>query len=141
MKVNKFSILWQIARTEARAIKDVSEKIEYVLDFLNMHANVHNYGRVMNWAKMTGIAYSKGSEQRKLLDAFVSYLEVYEDHYKDIKDDSNDLTDIKTEKLRLVLKDLESREYKFQYTLAPKAHIEFVKNLKKELVSRKQDEQ
>lgn len=136
MKVNKFSILWQIVRTEVRSIKVTDEKLEYVIEFLNSHPNKFNYARVMNWAKMLQIGYSSASEQHKIVDDFVKYLTNCAEDYTDTEDDSNDLTQISTEKLQMVLDDLELRKYGFQFKQVPKAHIEFVEKLKQELKRR-----
>jgi len=133
---NKFNIHWQLVRTKARSIKDVTEKIEYVLNFLDGHPNKHNYNRVMNWVKMTGVAYPKGSNESKAFINMHQYLIDNENRYKDATDDLNDLTNISTDDLKLVLKDLKSRKYDFQFGKTPIAHIDFVAKLEEELEKR-----
>lgn len=132
-KANKFNIYWQIVRTKARAIKDVNEKISYVLEFLKDNPNIHNYQRVMNWVKMTGVAYPEGSDKRQaFIDAQVN-LEQDKDEYSEIKDNENDLSTVPLDDLKLVYNDLKKRKYGFQYKTVPQAHINFVKRLEHEL--------
>lgn len=134
--INKFNILWQIVRTEVRSIKDVNAKIKYVMEFLNAHPNQHNYGRVMNWTKMIGVAYPENSEQRKAFKDFEQFLVDNKNKFISFEDTPNDLTKIPTDKLQLVLKDLKTRKYGFQYKQAPKSHDVFVKNIEQELKGR-----
>ncbi len=133
---NKFNIHWQLVRTNARDIKDVTEKIEYVLNFLDGHANKHNFKRVLNWAKMTGLGYPKGSKERKLFTHMEHYLQENVERYDSEKDDINDVTWISTVELQKVLKDLKSRKYNFQFGKTPVAHTEFVAKLEDELSKR-----
>lgn len=128
-KVNKFDINWQIVRTKARSIKDVGEKLEYVLSFLRKSPTFNNYGRVLNWVKMTGVAYPKGSEQRQSFVDAQNDLEENREIYSDMTDDGNDFSNIELSDLKLVLNDLKKRKYGFQYKTVPKAHTEFVKAL------------
>ena len=129
--VNKFNIYWQVVRTKVRDIKDVDAKIKYVMDFLNKHKNVHNYGRVHNWIKMTGVAY-KG-EQRQAFEDALAALEKNQSKYNEGQDLENDLSKVDRSELELVYKDLSKRKYGFQYKTVPKAHIEFMDALKTEL--------
>lgn len=129
--VNKFNIYWQVVRTKVRDIKDVDAKIKYVMDFLNKHKNVHNYGRVHNWIKMTGVAY-KG-EQRQAFEDALAALEKNQSKYNEGQDLENDLSKVDRGELELVYKDLSKRKYGFQYKTVPKAHIEFMDALKTEL--------
>ena len=133
-KVNKFNIHWQIVRTKARRIKDATQKIEFVMDFLKSHANQYNYERVLNWLKMTSVAYPEGSEQREAFKTAIQNLPSKES-LSGI-DDNNDLTKIPTEDLQLVLNDLKTRKYNFQFNRIPKDHIEFVNRLEQELQNR-----
>ena len=135
-KTDKFNIHWQIVRTKARTIKNVNDKIDYVLDFLNKHPNRHNYGRILNWIKMTGVAYPNGSEQQQAFTDALVQLEDNKDNYMSENDNINDLTDISTDDLKLVLNDLKKRKYGFQYKSVPKAHIEFVNKLEQEIKTR-----
>jgi hypothetical protein len=125
--VNKFNIHWQIVRTKARKLKDVDAKIKYVLDFLNDNKNIHNYGRVHNWLKMTGVAY-KGEKREKFNDAAMS-IQGDKSKYSSTNDMDNDLSKISREDLQLVYKDLKSRKYGFQYKTVPKAHTDFLNKL------------
>ena len=133
---NKFNIHWQLVRTNAREIKDVEEKIDYVLHFLDHHPNKHNFKRVLNWTKMTGVAYPKESEERKAFIRTEHQLRKNIDQYDSEKDDSNDMSQISTDNLRKVLKDLKTRKYNFQFGKTPVAHTEFVAKLEDELKNR-----
>jgi len=133
-RANKFNIAWQIVRTNARGVKDVDKKISYVMSFLNKNKNIHNYGRVHNWLKMTGVSY-KGDQRKKFEDA-VSKLESNKNKFSSAEDSANDLSKISTDDLQKVYKDLSKRKYGFQYKSVPKAHTEFLGNLKQELDKR-----
>lgn len=133
---NKFNIHWQIVRTKARSIKNVDDKISYVLGFLNKHPNIHNYNRVLNWVKMTGIAYPDNSEQQQAFNDTLIQLQNDKDNFISKDDDDNDLSIISTDDLKLVLNDLKKRKYGFQYKTVPKAHIEFVDKLEQEINNR-----
>jgi hypothetical protein len=129
--VNKFNIHWQIVRVDARKIKDPAKKIEFVLQFLDKHKNVHNYGRVLNWIKMTGVAY-KG-DTRKLFEDAAAELQKNESKYSSTEDNDNDLSKVPRSDLEKVYKDLSTRKYGFQFANAPKAHVDFLASLKKHL--------
>lgn len=130
-KANKFNIHWQLTRTQVRKIKDVDAKIKYVLNFLNRNKNIHNYGRVHNWLKMTGVAY-KDDKRQKFVDA-VKGLEANKGKYSNTADNENDLSKMSKDDIRLVYKDLSKRKYGFQYKSVPKAHTDFMDKLKKAL--------
>lgn len=132
--VNKFNIHWQIVRTNARTIKDINNKIDYVLGFLNANKNIHNYGRVLNWLRMTKLGYPE--KDRKIFENSIIALEKNKNAYNNISDDDNDLSKISTLDLKKVYNDLSKRKYGFQYKTVPKEHIEFLDQLKKELDTR-----
>lgn len=130
--VNKFNIDWQLVRVDARAIKDVRSKINHVVSFLNKNKSKENYGRVMNWLKMTKVAY-KDPKQRALFDAAIA--KVDKGSYT-ARDNDNDLSKMSTDKLQKVYKDLSKRKYGFQFKSTPKAHTDFVNAIKAELDKR-----
>ena len=130
-QANKFNIHWQIVRTNARDIKDVDDKISYVIKFLNKNKNIHNYDRVHNWLKMTGVAY-KGEKREKFVE-ILSEVEYNKEEYASKEDMSNDLNSIPKEDLEKVYKDLSKRKYGFQYKSVPKAHTEFLNKLEEVL--------
>lgn len=130
-RANKFNIHWQIVRTNARDIKDVDDKISFVLRFLNKNKNIHNYGRVHNWLKMTGVAY-KG-EKREKFEKAAKQIENSKEKYSSEEDMSNDLDSVSRDDLEKVYKDLSKRKYGFQYKSVPKAHTEFLNKLKDKL--------
>jgi hypothetical protein len=133
-RADKFNIQWQVVRTDARAIKDPGKKIQFVLNFLNKHKNIHNYGRVHNWLKMTGVAY-KGDVRKKFEDA-VAKLEKRHGEFSSTQDTDGYLSKMTTAQLQKVYKDLSKRKYGFQYKNVPKAHTEFMGRLKAELDKR-----
>ena len=130
-KANKFNIHWQLARTQVRKIKDVDAKIKFIMNFLDRNKNIHNYGRVHNWLKMTGVAY-KDDKRKKFEDA-VSKLEANKSKYSSAADNENDLSKMSKDDLKLVYKDLSKRKYGFQYKTVPQAHTDFMDKLKKAL--------
>ena len=130
-KINKFNIYWQIVRVKAKKIKDVNDKVNYVLEFLDDHNNVHNYGRVLNWLRMTELAY-KGDKKVPFKDA-VKFLVKHKEDFENPEDMPNDLSKIPQEDLEMVYKDLENRKYGFLIPSAPKTHTDFMAKLKKEL--------
>jgi uncharacterized protein (DUF2236 family) len=137
-RVNKFNIHWQIVRTKARKIKSVKEKLEYVLAFLDDNKNRHNYDRVLNWVKMTGVAYPKESPQREaFIEAEQNLVDNMDEYINTTEDNENNLNDISTKDLQMVFNDLSKRKYGFQYKNVPKDHIDFMDKLKKELATRK----
>jgi hypothetical protein len=137
-RTNKFSFPWQYTRLSAKEFKDVYEKVDYVLDFLNNNSNIHNYNRVMNWLSMTALGYPKGSiERQEFLDT-KERLESQKDLYTDLEDSDNDLTKIPTPDLESVWKDLKKRKNNFMHGgVPPKDQIDFMKNLEQELQKRK----
>jgi len=128
---NKFNIRWQIVRTHVRSIKDIDAKIKYVINYLNKNKNIHNYGRVHNWLKMTGVAY-KDDKRQKFVDA-VTGIEMNKNKYGATQDVDNDLTKVNHDDLMKVYKDLSKRKYGFQYKTTPKAHIDFMDKLRQAL--------
>jgi hypothetical protein len=106
--VNKFDIAWQIVRAKAKKIKDPIEKIDYVIQFLNVNPNVHNFGRIMNWLKMTKVAYKDSSIQSEF-DEEVSWLESHKDQFSSTEDNEMKVEDLSNKDLLAVYKDL--REY------------------------------
>lgn len=133
-KANKFSLPWQIVRVEARSIKNVSQKINKIVAFLYDNPNAHNYERVMNWLKMTQVAY-KGDD-RLLFDPIIQTLTVRKPRFDSQTDTHVDLSKFSTADIQLVLKDLSKRKYGFQFATTPKDHIAFVEALHTELASR-----
>lgn len=131
-RVNKFNIAWQIERVKARSIKDVNQKVKHVVSFLNKNKSKENYERVLNWLKMTKVAY-RSEAQRKIFDDAIA--KVSKVRYSG-SDSSNDLSKISTNDLQMVLKDLKSRKYGFQFKKTPQQHTDFVSAIEKELESR-----
>jgi hypothetical protein len=134
--VNKFNISWQLVRTEARDIKDVSEKISFVLKFLKDHPNKHNYGRVHNWLRMTKLGYKSQPKEALKFDNALETLDNKKENYSSEEDYEVDLKDLSNEKIKKVYKDLKKRKYGFQIKTIPKAHTAFLSKLEKEIAER-----
>tara|TARA_R110000824_G_scaffold62061_5_gene164569 strand:- start:4833 stop:5240 length:408 start_codon:yes stop_codon:yes gene_type:complete len=130
--VNKFNIRWQLVRVKAKKIKDVENKIEFVLNFLKKNNSKENFGRIINWLKMARLGY-KDTNKRQL---FIDALDLAEKIKCDVRDKVNDLSLIISDDLLMVYRDLNKRKYGFQYKSIPKSHIEFVTKLKAELIKR-----
>ena len=130
--INKFNISWQLVRVKAKKIKDVENKIEFVLNFLKKNNSKENFGRIINWLKMARLGY-KDTNKRQL---FIDALDLAEKIKCDVRDKVNDLSLIISDDLLMVYRDLNKRKYGFQYKSIPKSHIEFVTKLKAELIKR-----
>ena len=131
--INKFNISWQLVRVKARKIKDVENKIDFVLDFLKKNNSKENFGRIVNWLKMARLGYKDMNKRQLFIDA----LNLIGKNKYDARDNVNDLSLIISDDLLMVYKDLSKRKYGFQYKSAPKSHIEFVTKLEAELLRRK----
>lgn len=134
--VNKFNISWQLVRTEARDIKDVSKKISFVLRFLKDHPNKHNYGRVHNWLRMTKLGYKSQPQEVSKFDNALETLDKKKENYSSDEDYETDIKDLSDDKLQKVYKDLKKRKYGFQIKTVPKAHTAFLNKLEKEIEKR-----
>ena len=135
--VNKFNISWQIVRTDARDIKDVDDKISFILRFLNDHPNKHNYGRVHNWLRMTKLGYKSEPEKANKFEDALDKIENKKEKYFSEEDPGSDLESIGKDSLEKVYKDLKKRKYGFQIKTVPKAHTEFLSKLENEIERRK----
>ena len=113
-------------------IKDVENKIDFVLDFLKKKNSKENFGRIVNWLKMARLGYRDMNKRQLFMDA----LNLIGKNKYDAKDNVNDLSLIVYDDLLMVYKDLSKRKYGFQYKSAPKSHIEFVTKLEAELLKR-----
>jgi hypothetical protein len=136
MAVNKFNIHWQMARVQAKKIKEPDEKIHHVLGFLKKNPTKENHGRVLNWMRMTGLGY-KGPV-RDMFNKHADHLASTKDKYtENEKEGSGGLSGVSTKDLEAVHKDLKNRKYGFQFKSTPKAHTEYVNKLGSELEGRK----
>lgn len=120
--MNKFNMTWQLIRTKAKLIKDVNQKVNYVLDFVMEDNYFSNYDRVKNWLRTTSYAY----KDRSVFNNALSFIETLE--YID-GDSDDDLNNFDKGEIEMVLKDLNKRKYNFQFNGAPKDHIVFVGRL------------
>ena len=125
-KVNKFQIDWQMARLRARGEKDVEKKIQIIVDFIERYPSKDNQVRVLNWVRMTGLAYKDPALKAPFLRV---YEELVGKEYKDV-DYGNELGRYSISELNSLIKDLESRKYNFQFGgKAPEDHVKFMRML------------
>lgn len=143
MHVNKFNIHWQIARCEAKMLASVDDKCQHVLRFLDQNPCIQNYHRVLVWFQTAKLGYSQ--LERATFDWYLKQLHV--SHYTrqvkqggpafSLEDMPNDLSDIATEDLQMVRRDLSKRKYGFQYAgCVPQQHVEFMESLTREIERR-----
>lgn len=135
--VDKFDINWQLVRTNARDIKDVDNKIAYVLRFLNDHPNKDNYGRVHNWLRMTKLGYKSEPEKAQRFEHALDRIENSKDIYNSDEQYPAELSSVTNDQLLKVYKDLKKRKYGFQIKTVPKAHTDFLAKLEEELKRRR----
>ena len=127
--VNKFQIRWQLIRCQARKIKDVDLKIEFVKDFVTDYPSKENKARVKNWMVMCALPY-RDIECRLLFNEAKNYLETLT---YSMEDEANDFEMFTEEELMVVYKDLKKRKYNFQFDKAPTTHVKFMESLKEYL--------
>jgi len=120
--MNKFNMTWQLIRTKAKLIKDVDQKVNYVLNFIKEDNYFSNYDRVKNWLRTSSYAY----KDRSVFNNALSFIETLE--YID-GDSDDDLNNFDKSEIEMVLKDLNKRKYNFQFNGVPKDHIVFVGRL------------
>ena len=131
---SKFDIQWQIVRTQARDIKDPEKKVDFVLEFLFDHPNIPNKERVLNWLRMTSVAYPDPETKEIFKDA-QDYIR--ENSQKFTRgDNTTKISDVSDKDLLMVYKDLSKRKYGFQFKKVPEAHTQFMKRLEVEMGKR-----
>lgn len=133
MRVNKFNTSWQLIRVQARKIKEPSQKIAYVLSYLNKYPDIHTYTRVRNWMNMTQLWYPQVTRV-----IFKRQLEVLDKRKEDWLYTEEDTAPTRfnlftKEQLLLIYKDLSKRKYGFQMKEIPKTHKEYMQGLEKYL--------
>ena len=135
MRVNKFSMPWQIIRVKAKKQKDVSKKISLVTQFLTDTPTYENMVRVLNWAKMTKVAY-RDAETKQRFDILIDYIEG--EDWKEHEPAVEGPEGYSLEDIEMVMKDLSKRKNDFMHGgVAPKDQVEFMAKLEAELEKRK----
>tara|TARA_R110002126_G_scaffold223163_1_gene368221 strand:+ start:180 stop:599 length:420 start_codon:yes stop_codon:yes gene_type:complete len=124
--VNKFQIRWQLIRTQAKKIKDVDLKVQFVIDFIIQYPSKENYARVKNWMVMSAMPYKEA--QCKMI--FTEGKQLLETIEYTMEDEANDFEMFTDQQLMLVYKDLNKRKYTFQFDKAPTTHVRFMESLK-----------
>ena len=134
MHVNKFNIHWQIARCEAKMLASVDDKCQHVLRFLDQNPCIQNYYRVLNWFQTAKLGYSQ--LERTTFDWYLRQLS-QKSYAHRLEDIDNYFSEIATEDLLMVRRDLSKRKYGFQYAgRVPQQHVEFMESLTRELERR-----
>ena len=114
-RINKFNTLWQIARVEAKNIKDVDQKIEHVKKCLLDNPSPENLGRVTNWTSMTKLGYKKSSMESVLkFEDFLDYLDNNKQKFN-AADKDVDLYNIPEDIFSELYSDLIHRSNNFQH--------------------------
>jgi hypothetical protein len=126
MKVNKFNPLWQIARLRAKEIKNVNEKIKFIMEYLERNKNIYDKNRVENWLKTTRMAYKATPLNQLKFDKALTKIPQMQ---FDFNDNNSQITDLSLKDAKDVLRDLKKRKYNFPFNKAPQDHIEFVAKL------------
>ena len=124
--VNKFQIRWQVIRCQARKIKDVNLKIEFVKNFILEYPSKENYARVKTWLVMSAMGY-KDQEKKMLFSEGKRFIETIT---YSMEDEVNDFSLFEDDEIILVYKDLSKRKYSFQFDKAPSTHVVFMEALK-----------
>lgn len=65
--ITKYNIHWQIARVQAKKFKDVSLKLNYILNFYSAHKTADNHERIMNWLEGLAMGYRDVHTKAKIL--------------------------------------------------------------------------
>jgi len=125
MKCNKFNAAWQLARVNAKGIKDVDEKIITVLRHFDSTYTKQDKCRVLNWLRMTKLAY----KDQQIKDKFDFAIESMQMTSPDKDDNGSMLDDLNSRELETIYKDLKSRKYNFQFKKVPVAHTAFMQEL------------
>ena len=71
--ISKYDIHWQIVRVQAKKYKDISSKINYVLDFYSNHKTLDNHERIMNWLEGLAMGYRDVHTKAKILGTKVLF--------------------------------------------------------------------
>ena len=139
--IDKYQIDWQIVRARAKKLKDYAEKISLVREFIQNNTTIENIERASNWANMSVLGYkNKNIQAAAAFTNFVCYLdENFEDAVNEVFE--NDFTKYKLEDLEILLKDLKSRKFDFQYNGVPKAQEMFVEELENYILDNKPTQQ
>jgi len=125
MKVNKYNIHWQVVRFRAKDIRNVKQKLEYVMDWLRHNNSVENFERVKKWMQMSPYGFKEHAVKELYKDAL---LEIRTWTYNK-KDKPNDYSLYDDFVLKMVYDDVSKRKYNFQYKQTPKDHDIFVLSL------------
>ncbi len=135
--VDKYQIDWQIARARAKKLNDFEEKIVLVKEFVLSNKTIENLERAQNWANMTVLGYKKHNMQAAA--AFTNFAMYLDDLFEDAEHEvfENDFSKYSFADLEMLLKDLKSRKFDFQYNGVPKAQEMFVEELEAYILDNK----
>lgn len=124
MKHGKFNISWQIVRVQARRHKNVADKIDLILDYMNTSPSECKLKRVVNWLQMTSYAYADNATKDMFNSAISRVYAIELSGCSCVYDSMLDCVDIAD--IQAVMKDLSKRKYGFMMNRTPAAHISFV---------------
>lgn len=125
---------WQKVRTEVRSLENAGLKVGAVNRFLQDNPTYENAMRVLNWAKMSKVAY-RDDISKKHFDILIDYIEDKE--WTEHEKEPIGPEDFATKDIQLVLKDLSKRKNAFQHGgKKPAQQKEFEEKLIAELEKR-----
>lgn len=71
--ITKYDIHWQIVRVQAKKYKDISSKINYVLEFYSNYKTLDNHERILNWLEGLAMGYKNPHDKAKVLGTKVLF--------------------------------------------------------------------
>jgi len=136
-RVNKFDAYWQLVRVDAREYKDVRQKVLLVTSFLGSHPSYENAQRVLNWAKMSRVAY-RDKDKQQYFDVLIDFID-NGDFNESVLELASPVVYSDRDLLR-VYNDLKKRKNDFQHGgVMPKDQAEFMVKLEDEMKTRESD--
>jgi hypothetical protein len=136
-RVNKFDAYWQLVRVDAREYKDVRQKVLFVTSFLRSHPSYENAQRVLNWAKMSRVAY-RDKDKQQYFDVLIDYID-NGDFNESVLELASPVVYSDRDLLR-VYNDLKKRKNDFQHGgVMPKDQAQFMVELEDEIKTRELD--
>jgi len=130
--INKFNPIWQLNRVEAKKIKNVKDKVNFIIEYYNKYYTISDKARVLNWLNMTKLGYNGIHKKNRIF---------FEEAYEELKktnpskfENNYKIDDLSKDQKKIIIKDLEKRKYNFRMGgKIPKDHIIFVEKLQADI--------
>jgi len=127
-RINKFNPIWQLNRVQAKKIKNVKDKVDFIIEYYNKYYTISDKERVLNWLNMTKLGYN-GIHKKNRIFFDEAILELNKSNPTKF-DNFSKIEDLSDDEKKMILKDLSARKYDFRMnSKVPKDHIEFVNKL------------